>query len=288
MKERKRHRTLLALLIVVLVLVVLAVVLLETAFFHLNPIKVGYRSFDFGRYVVFSTESKLDADYKKVSRIMDENEASYGLQYLSKVQIIICKRQTDIDRFQPFASEADRKNAVAFAPWPNTIYVTPKLKGTYRTVSATLAHELSHLLLLQNFGLIKTYDLWRLHEWIPEGFATYLADWPSYFPATDLAKNMKLAGIDLASGDLLGGKKTSEVALPLRFMIYRNFVDFLFRNFGADVTGQFLRSVCRNPGDMQTIFQSAFGISFADCVRNFSLAIQAVSSEGQEKGKRTR
>ena len=48
-------------------------------------------------------------------------EASIAPSFKSKVQIILCEGQSDINQYQPFVNAADRRNAVAFAPWPNTI-----------------------------------------------------------------------------------------------------------------------------------------------------------------------
>ena len=133
--------------------------------------------------MVLTKSAVLDLQYEIVSEAMSQNEHAVALWYKSKVQIILCERQSDINRYQPFANAANRRNAVGFAPWPNTIYITPKMKEKYGTAQGTLGHELSHILLIQNYGIIRATLLWKRAEWIPEGFATYLNNWPWYFQA---------------------------------------------------------------------------------------------------------
>ena len=92
---------------------------------------------------------------------MSKNESVVGLKFKANVQIILCEQQSDINRYQPLASAPDRKNAAAFAPWPNTIYVTPKANNEHSVFQNTLGHELSHILLIQNYGAVKMTLLWR-------------------------------------------------------------------------------------------------------------------------------
>jgi hypothetical protein len=248
-------------MIAAVVIVAAAIALLETAFFHVNPIKLGFHRFDYGRYFVLSTSRVPDMRYGFLSEEMSKNESAVALTYKSKVQIMLCERQSDIDRYQPFVSAPDRRNAVGFAPWPNTIYITPKLNDKPDTIQNTLGHELSHILLIQNYGIIKMTVLQRRAEWIPEGFATYLNNWPYYFDKTELPKKLRDAGLELESGRFPSTGQLSKLALPIRFMIYRHFVQYLYQRKPADVVIKFLKGACDHPLRVAAVFESTFGDS---------------------------
>jgi len=110
------------------------------------------------------------------------------------------------------------------------------MKEKYGTLRGALVHELSHILLIQNYGIFKCYSLWKRSEWLPEGFAVYLAKWPIYFPRDRLLENAAKAGIDMNNGRLLGSKHAGEVPLPTRFMVYYYFIDYLYHEYRLIIT----------------------------------------------------
>ena len=252
----------------------LLVALFQTAPFHLNPFKVGLNRFDFERCVVYSSGSAGKFDYKTIPMIMSRNEVLHGLRYNSEVQIILCERQSDLNKYLPLLDAPDRRNAVAFAAWPNTIYVTRKLEQEYGTSQKPLAHELSHILLIQNYGIVKTTLLWKRQEWIPEGFATYLSGFPDYFPEEQLLQRAKADGIDMANGRLFGTRQAADLQLPIRFMIYRGFVAYLFQGNPSTVVIMFLKKACDDPLHVEAVFQKVFHKSLEDSVKAFWHRVQ--------------
>lgn len=192
------------LIITVFVLFITGTVLLNTVLFHINPIKLGFHRFDYGSYVIYSRNDSVDKDYENLQAIMVQNELTHKLTYSSKIRVIICESQSEINRFLPLVNRLARKNAVAFASWPNSIYISPIIKEKYNSPHGALTHELSHLLLFQNYGIIKSTIMWQRYEWIPEGFAIYLPQWPNYFPKESLFEKIHSAGIDMSNGELLG------------------------------------------------------------------------------------
>jgi hypothetical protein len=265
----KSRRALMIAMIAAVVIVAAAIAFLETAFFHVNPIKLGFHRFDYGRYFILSRSQAPDMQYDFLSAVMSKNESAVALTYKWKVQIIFCERQSDMDRYQPFASAPDRRNAVGFAPWPNTIYVTPKVNDKPDAIQNTFGHELSHILLIQNYGIIKMTVLQRRAEWIPEGFATYLNSWPYYFDKTELPKKLRDAGVDLSSDRFPSIRQLSKLALPIRFMIYRHFVQYLYQRKRADVVIKFLKEACDHPLSVPAVFESSFGDSQNNCWKAF-------------------
>jgi hypothetical protein len=269
MQTKKTRKLLFAILIPVAFILVLAVALLETVFFHVNPIKIGFHRIDYGKYVIFAKELPPANDYETISTIMSKHEADLGLHYISKVQMIFCEKQSDVGRYSPFSSATDRRNAVAWAPWPNTVYITPKAKEKYGTISGALGHELSHVLLIQNYGVIKTTLLWKLQEWIPEGFATYSNNWPNYFSKDQLFGKMKEVGIDMANGRLLGVKHAADVPLPIKYMIYRYFIEYLFQRNPSVAVIQFVNEASNNPKGTETAFEEQFKDTLENYVKMF-------------------
>ena len=269
MQTKRVPRAFLAFLIPVLFLLAVAVILLETAFFHINPIKIGFNRLDYGKYVILAEGLRAESDYETIATIMSKNEAALGLHYNSKVQVILCEKQSDLNRFQPFLSAADRRNAVSVAPWPNTIYITPRAKQKYGSILVVVGHELSHILLQQNYGIAKATLLWKLEEWIPEGFATYVNNWPNYFSRDQLLEKMNDVGVDIGSSGILRAKHTTEVPLPVKYMIYRYFIEYLFQKNPTTTVIQFVKEASNNPKGAVVAFERNFKDSFDNYVKSF-------------------
>jgi hypothetical protein len=249
------------------------VVLLQTALFHINPIKIGYNRFDHSNCVIYSKAGSVEAEYEELKAAMIQNEAVLGLQYKARIQLILCGSQKEVNRYLPFVNRVDRKNAGGFAPWPNTIYITPKIKEKYGSLRGVLVHELSHILLLQNFGILKCYRLWSRSEWIPEGFAVFVANWPVYFTKERLQAYAANAGIDMSNGQLLGTEHSQKVPLPIRFMIYYYFIDYLYQRNDEATLVRFLQVACDNPRRVEDTFKESFRSSFSESVRAFASSI---------------
>lgn len=269
--SRKRVKHLPAVLLpAAIILLSAGLVLLQTALFHINPIKLGYGRFDFGDCVIYSKDDSVEGEYIELRDAMLKNESVLGLNYKAKVKLILCKSQKEIDRYLPFVNRIDRKNAGGFAPWPNTIYITPKIKEKYGNLQGVLVHELSHILLLQNYGIVRCTKLWSRYEWIPEGFAVFYAKWPVYFTKERLQESISSAGINLTNGQLLGNRSSKEVSLPIRFMLYYYFIDFLLQKNNESQLAGFLKNACANPGKVESIFKESFGRSLSEYVKIFA------------------
>ena len=258
--DRKARRTLLCVVIPLATLLALFVGLLETALFQINPVKIGFNRFDFQGSVVFSRGSVGSFDYSSIPTIMKQNEATHGMRYRLKVQVIICS-QSEINRYLPFIDPSDRRIASSFAEWPNTVYLTPNSELKYGTSQGPMAHELSHLLLIQNYGVARIAFLQKHQEWIPEGFATYLTNFPDYFPPDQLKEAAVAAGIDMSNGRLFGSKHDGDYPFKVRFMVYRGFVAYLFRMHSSSTVIRFLKEACANPTEVQASFEDIFNES---------------------------
>lgn len=269
----KTKRMFLVVVIAAAAVVAVAVGLLETVFFHVNPVKLGFHRFDYGRYVVLTKGAAPDSQYETLSETMLQNELAVALSYKSKVQIIVCERQSDINRYLPFVNGSSRRNAVGFAQWPNTIYITPGMKEKYGTAQGTLGHELSHILLIQNFGIIRATLLWKRAEWIPEGFAAYLNNWPRYFARTQLTQKLKDAGITFHNNQFPAGDHLSMLPLPLRYMIHRYFVEYLYERKSPTTVVRFLKEACSDPFDVEGVFKQEFSDSLNDYWKGFYASI---------------
>jgi hypothetical protein len=251
-----------------------AVALLQTALFHINPIKLDYNRFDYKECVIYAKAASVDEEYEQVAAALMHNELSHGLHYKKKIQLILCESQREISRYLPLANRSEKLNAGAFAPWPNTVYITPKIRSKYGRLQPVLEHELSHILLLQHYGLIRCTILWKKFEWIPEGYAIFLSKWPIYFEKEELAKNLDKAGIAIGNGSLLGRKRQTDVPLPLRFMIYYYFIDHIHHMDTGNLNStRFLREACINPKNVEKLFQSTFGESISESIDSFAASI---------------
>jgi hypothetical protein len=243
--------------------------LFQTVLFHLSPIKIGYQRRDYGSFEVISRGGGWEPDLASMPELMAGAERAHGLRFASKPRLVLCPRQSDMDLHMPYLDPRDRARAAAFAAWPDTVYLTPKARDLPGGARGPIAHELSHLLLYQNYGFARTALLWRIAEWIPEGFATRLSGWPDYFPPERLKERAAAAGIDPSGGGLFGRKGASDFALPIRFMVYRGFVDRLLRAGDGAEAIRFLHAACERPGRVEAAFRASFGLGFRESIAEF-------------------
>jgi hypothetical protein len=247
---------------------------LQTALFHINPVKIGYRRFDYGKCVIYSKQASVEIEQEEFKAALLQCESAFGLSFRARVRLILCGSQEEINRYLPFVSRIDRKMASGFAPWPNSIYITPIAKEKYGGLQGILVHELSHILLLQYYGIIKSTMLWKRYEWIPEGFAIFYAKWPIYLARDALGQALSDAGIDMSNGELLGNKNPKQLSLPVRFMIYYYFIDYLQQKNDESQLARFLKRACANPRRVEQEFKESFdGSSLSDYVKAFAASL---------------
>jgi hypothetical protein len=257
-----------------MVIFICSVMLFQSVLFHMNPIKLGFREHKGSNYSIFSKNEIHTDDIASIEHAISRNEILLSLKYKNRIQVILCESQADLSFYQPQLSHDDRVNAVAVAPWPDTIYLTPRAKEKYGSLDAILMHESLHILLMQNFGLGSSIRIWKNYEWLAEGSAIYFSKWPVYTAKNQLSKEIENAGIDLSSGSLLGGKKNNSVWLPTRYSIYNYFTEYLVQSFGEERYKRFLTKTFANPKEIEIRFQEIFGKSISETVTAFYVMVK--------------
>ncbi|WP_321990767.1 hypothetical protein [Marispirochaeta aestuarii] len=250
------------------ILFFIAIVLLlsQTLLFTWSPFRLGYNRFSFRKYDVYSKQRTLDSIFEHLEDIFLQNELEHGLSYLKKPEIIIC----DVKRFKFYIPWLNCNSAAGV--WPKTVYLGSRFTEKSKNPEILIKHELSHILLLQNYGELACARIWKHNEWLPEGLAVYVTDgYPRYLSKEEVLNEMGKFGIEYGSqsGDILSGKSTEEVPISIRYQIYYYFVSFLIERYGEDTFFAFLYAMFDKEEGHKDPFTYHFHISFEDALIDF-------------------
>ena len=253
-------------------LIIVIVLLSQTAFFHISPVKLGYEKIDFNDYTVYAKNIEMiHKDYFKIDSILRENEFSHNLKYKNKMTIIVCETVSELSRFLFYKNKNTVMNAQGFAPWPNSVYISPRAKERSDSPRQLLRHELSHILVLQNYGLIKTTKVWHENEWIGEGYATFDSGFPNYYDRHSLFLKMTELGIDyeLDSENILSDKNARDIGLKDSYMIYRYFIEYLVVSYGRNAFVDFFNKSFNDPDEVNESFYKIYQVPISTAFKSY-------------------
>jgi hypothetical protein len=266
MMKDKKIGLIIFLAVIILISAFLLVILSQTVLFTWSPVRFGYNRFHFDSYNVYTKSHNLEQLYTKLDDIIIQNENQHELTYTIKPEIIICKK-SDLLFYLPWIGP---HNASGIGP--KTVYLSTYAINKYRDPRSFIKHELSHILLLQNYGNFTCMSVWKNNEWLPEGFAVYVTDgFPGHITKNELLSKMKEYGIYYTKNTktILAGKKPGDVHISVRYKIYYYFIAFLIENYNKDTFISFLHSAFDNPAGIMDTFHKHYNSTFTESLIHF-------------------
>lgn len=256
-----------------------------------SPIVAGFRHQDTERARLYYHAGADLALFRDIDRIVESVEASHRMKYTRRVEVFVCDSDAEHRRI------AGTQARFCALPLYGRLSVSKRAQEEAAAgkihLDTYVEHELSHSLLFQHT------TLWRslfLPDWLLEGLAVLNARQmgvDGYLSPEEVRDRMK-QGYFLAPADFMVKPwKTSEALqqldLPDKYYFAYSemacFVRDLISTSGEEAFDRFLRGMLDGASE-ETLFQSAFGRSFADSVQDFKARMMAGQNEESAAGKR--
>jgi hypothetical protein len=244
--------------VILLSCLIILYILFQTVLFTWNPLRLGYNCFGYERYKVYSRSDKIDTIFSNLNSVFVDIENSHNLKFRRRIEIIICE-QSDLKKYFPLNPHGP------LGIWPKTVILPNSSIEIYRNPVLSVKHELSHLLFLQNYGVLQGNKIWKKNEWLPEGFAMYICNgFPYYMSKQDILTGMNKYGIDYKVNpeNILSGRKIKEIPISVRYSIYYHFISYLIEKYGEISFNSFMHDSFKDPGKIRDKFNEHFSVSF--------------------------
>jgi len=232
----KRNKKIIIITSGLLFLLIIIFVLSQTVLFTWSPLRIGYNRLEFEKYDVYTDGSALESVYCNLGEMMIQNEREHGLKFTQRPEIIVC----DVEKFRLYIPWLNCNSSAGI--WPRTVYLSKTHADRFKNPVMAIKHELSHILLLQNYGEPACATIWKHNEWLPEGLAVYVTmGYPGYLSKQEVLSIMNKNGIDYRanSGDILSGRSMRNVSISKRYNIYYYYVSYLTEMYGRDTFSSF-------------------------------------------------
>lgn len=253
--------------ITAITIIVILFILSQTILFTWSPVKIGYKRFNFKKYNVYIKDHSLDEIYANLDGMLLQSEKDHNLLIKKKLDIVICDNKV-IRFYIPWL-----KTSTAAGVWPNTVYLSTGSIETFKNPVLGIMHEVSHLLLLQNYGERTCTTIWKNHEWLPEGYAVYITQgYPKYRSKSEV-KNLIKENINnyaVESKDLFSLEVLRNIPMTVKYSLYNYYITYLIETYGEESLLEFLNKAFKEPELFLESFSLIFKISFPYSVINFN------------------
>ncbi len=273
MLENRTSKTWLVRLIMIpIALALFLVIFFSWTLFAWSPVKIGYKSYVFDKYEVFiHYKIQLEYDLDGIDRLFTENEEHHELSYNKKVGIFLCKNLKEINDCFPLI----RVQASGFTiNTGDKVFINLKrMEESDIDLYELIKHELSHDLLYQNMGFLKTFDL---SQWFREGIAVYFGG-PGYERSKkELKSSFDIMRIDY--NDTLeklyiyepNGKRNMRYS----YILYGWFIAYLDDNLGRDNLIDFIHRTIDSPNEIRDIFHQIYSEKLIDVFERFKSSLE--------------
>jgi hypothetical protein len=255
------------LIIVFSITLIIIFVLSQTILFTWSPVKLGYNCFEYEKYNVYTEKPVLDEIYESLDSMLVQCEDEHNVRLKKKIHILICDDKK-IHLYIPWL-----KTSTAAAVWPNTIYISTGVIETFRKPVFGIKHEVSHILLLQNYGELSCAFIWKTHEWLPEGYAVYITQgYPKFRSKSEVLNLLKenVANYTINTQGLLFGEILQSIPMTVRYSLYYFYIKYLIEKYGKEKLLIFIDKAFRRPEMFLDSFTLIFKRSFYDTVIDFN------------------
>lgn len=245
--------------------------------FPYSPIVIGFSENELEKIIVYVQEKAEYTDFKRIDSLIPKVEDFHELKFLRKPRIFIFKdnksyyqRSISKARFCAFYN-----GDIVISPWA----LEEDGKGEI-SLEIYLTHELSHSLLHQHSGIIRSS---QYPAWLLEGVAVYSSNQmgTSWYPSKDETINYIRKG-NFVPPKYFKTKKEDKINLDVKYrntFMYSEFaciVDCLIEKHGKENFLSYIKELTNNSShDM--VFKNIYGIEFDKCIQDFRESIMSQS-----------
>ncbi|MEZ5399811.1 MAG: hypothetical protein R2729_09075 [Bryobacteraceae bacterium] len=233
-----------------------------------SPVHPGYEELRTGRgRVLYPSGTPLPASFRDLDRMLAEAEQFHGYRAGSPVNVVLSGSWGAFRRSVPWI-RGTGIGAVTLLTG-DAVYITPAVDGIKRDYGEFLRHELSHAVLAQGGAILSSYRFSK-RFWAYEGVAVWFGRQQAYFSQERFNALAPQAGVAklLLEDD-------GAVDIRYRYILWRNFLDYIDQRRGRQSMRAFLQALNRDSSQLEAEFQSAFEGSLAETAAAFETAVLA-------------
>jgi hypothetical protein len=241
-------------------------ILSQTILLTWSPIKIGYNLFKYKKYNVYTEKPPIDEVFVNLDSIFLQCEDEHNLRLKRKVEIIICDAKK-IRLYIPWLN-----TSTAAGVWPKTIYISTGSIETFKNPILGIKHELSHILLLQNYGEPSCAYIWKNHEWLLEGYVVYVTQgYPKFRSRNEVFELLKenVSDYELISKNIFSKEVLKGIPMTVRYSLYYYYVKYLIEKKGKDKFLLFINLAFSKLKSLPTNFSKTFGTTIDNSLLEF-------------------
>jgi predicted SprT family Zn-dependent metalloprotease len=272
---RKQQIKLSALTLIIIAVGALIYLFLWGKLFPYSSIFIGFSKHELSRTVIYVQDGAKFNDFQRIDSLLPLVEEFHQLKFLKKPRIFIfrdkesyLRRSATKARFYAYPN-----GSLVISPWA----INEAEKGTI-SLEIYVRHELSHVLLYQNMGILPAYVSYP--RWLLEGIAVYSTNQmgTSWYPSKEETYRLIKQGNFMPPDYYKTGKEDSvkiDAPYPIAF-IYSEFgciVDYLITTGGKEKFLSYMKTLLHN-NDNDKVFRDIYGFDFDKLVVNFKESIQ--------------
>jgi hypothetical protein len=242
--------------------------------FPFSPIIVGFSKHELSNATIYVQNGAVYDDYQRIDTLIPAVESFHELPFKRKPRIFIFRdrnsylqRSISQARFCAFYN-----GSIVISPWA----LTEAKEGTI-SLEIYLKHELSHVLLFQNKGILTAY---RYPKWLLEGIAVYSANQmgTSWYPGKEETYRLIRQGNFMPPG-YFETRKEGQVGLQVPYrktFMYSEFaclVDYLVATGGKGKFLSYMKTLLHKD-NQERAFKELYGIDFDRFLLNFKEYVQ--------------
>jgi hypothetical protein len=265
---RKAKKIIIVIILVLFVFIIYS--FLWGKLFPYSPIKVGFSEHESTNTIIFVQDGNNFSDFQRIDTLTSAVEEFHNLKFKKKPKFFIFR--DDDSYFHRTITKA------RFCAYPNgSLVISPwalkEAEESKISLEIYLKHELSHILLYQNMGVLMAYRYYP--DWLMEGIAVYSTNQmgTSFYPSKNETYDYIKQGNFVPPFDFKT-KKENEIKLDVKYRItfmYSEFaciVDYLIINYGKEKFLSYMKSLLKN-GDHDNVFKQIYGTDFDNALTEF-------------------
>ena len=253
----------------VVVFFVLLYLFLFGGLFPFSPVAFGFQKYEQNNTIVYIQNGSIFKDYQVIDSYPQIVEVSHHLKFSKKPKIFIFSDENSyLKRARTnarFIAYPDR--SLMASPWA----IDEAQEGAI-SLEIYLKHELSHILLYQNMGLIADF---RYPKWLMEGIAMYTAEqmgtslYPSKNQVYELIREDNYFPPQFYKTNQEEDTQLNvENRIAFLYSEFACIVDYLIERYGEEKFHHYMTELFTNTNH-DAVFKKVFNLSFSEFQNEF-------------------
>lgn len=237
--------------------------------FPFSPFTIGFEKHELNNITIYLENGSAFNDFDEIDTFTKDVETFHRLKFRDKPEIYVFS-----DKNSYYKKTITKARFIAY---PNgTVMISPwaideARQGTI-SLEIYLKHELSHIILFQNMGLIASY---KYPQWLLEGIAVYSTNQmgTSCYPDKSMTYKILQKGNYFPPNYFKTAKEDDiilniENPIAFKYSEFACIVDYLITTYGEEKFYQYMFGLFKNYNHNE-VFKNIYKIEFQDFLIKF-------------------